>query len=75
MPIRCRAEHDGDGIALSEIPCMADAESLRNFFAELGIAAMIGPPKGPADYRVYVAGMTVGLFAKLISRANVELIE
>lgn len=75
MSIRCRAEHDGNGIALSEIPCMADAESIRCFFAEQGIAATVTQPHGPADYRVYVAGMPIGLFAKLIAKANIELIE
>lgn len=69
MPIRCRAEHDGDGIALSEIPCMADAESFRNFFAESGIPAMITQPHSPHDYRVYVGGMTLGTFVTLIARA------
>ena len=74
MPIRCRAEHDGVGIALSEIESMANAESIRCFFAEQGIDAMVTEPKGPRDYRVYIVGMPIGLFTELVTRANIELI-
>jgi hypothetical protein len=74
MPIRCHAEHDGSGTVLSGIESMADAESIRCFFAEQGIAAMITQPHGPTDHRVYVAGMPSGLFSKLIARSNIELI-
>lgn len=75
MPIRCHAENDGQGVVLGRIEMMADAESLRCFFAEQGIAAIITQPREEAGFRVYVPGMPLGLFAKLIAKANVELID
>jgi hypothetical protein len=74
MPIRCHAEHDGQGAVLSKIESIAHAKSLRAFFDERGILATVLSPANPKDYRVLIGGMTPQLFAKLIAGSNIELI-
>ena len=73
MPIRCHAEHDGLGIVLSKIDCLADADSLRNFFAESGVGAVVCQPDDAKDYRVFLAGISMAAFGKLIDGSNIDL--
>jgi len=73
MPIRLHAEHTGRGVSLKRIATPNDAESLRLFFAEKGSAATVSP-FSVSDHRVFLPGMTMDQFAKLIEAANIELI-
>lgn len=74
MPLRCHAEHDGQGIVLSSIKCIDDAVSLRCFFAERGAVATVREPYTNEDCRVLLPGISIGEFARLIAGSNIELI-
>lgn len=73
MAIRLQAEQTGLGVLLKRIGTQADAESIRKYLAEKGIAATIGS-LAVGDYRVFLLSVTKEEFAKLIEGANVELI-
>ncbi len=74
MAIRVHAEYMGRGVLLKKVASQADAESLRNLFAERELAAVISP-FAAGDYRVFLAGLSAEEFAKLIEGANIELIQ
>ena len=74
MPIRLHAEDTGYGVLLSRIEMQADVESLCSFFSEKGAAPTVGPESVPGDNRVFLAGLSMEQFARLIEWANVELI-
>lgn len=75
MPIRCHAEHDGQGIVLSQIRCDEDAVSLCCFFEERGVSAAMTDVAGQDDFTLILAGVSIAEFAKLITGSNIELIE
>lgn len=72
MAIRLHAEYTGHGILLSRIETQDDAESVRNFFAERGLAATVGPLSFPGDYRVFLPETTMDRFAALAEDWNIE---
>jgi hypothetical protein len=74
MPIRCHAERDGQGIVLSKIGSISDAESIHSLFEERSIPVTVLSPARPNDHRVLIGGTTPQLFAKLIAGSSVELI-
>ena len=74
MPVRCHAEHDGQGIVLSKIRCAEDAVSLRCFFADRGATAVAAEPAGANDYRLRLVGVSVAELGRLIAASNIELI-
>ena len=74
MPIRCRYEHDGQGILLSQIKSLADALKVRNYLVEKGIGAAVIDPVGPKDFRVFVEGIPLNSFIDLITGSDIELV-
>ena len=75
MPLRCHAEHDGQGVVLSQIEEMADSEFLCAFFLEMGIEAMVYERIGPSDHRVFLGGTSMEILGRLIAGSNIELVE
>lgn len=74
MPLRCRAEHDGEGIVLSGMKCADDAESLRCFFAEKTIRVVkISGREG--DCRLFMPGVSMAALRVFVAGSNIELID
>jgi hypothetical protein len=72
MAIRLYAEYTGHGILLSRIETQDDADSVRTFFTERGLAATVGPLSFPGDYRVFLPETTMERFAALAEDWNIE---
>lgn len=74
MPIRCHAEHNGQGIVLSKLQSKSDVESLRHFFAEkiIRVHERTGLPD---DYRLFMPGVSMEAFAFFIKNASIKLID
>jgi hypothetical protein len=73
-PIQLHADDSGFGVLLSRIANEDDAESVHAFFVEKGIAATIVPFCQPGDYRVFVSGVTMDAFHKLVECSSISLV-
>ena len=74
MRIRLHAEQTRDGVLLSQIDEELNAESVRIYFLEKGIAAQSISNCNSGDYRILLPGTTIESFNRLIRGANIELI-
>ncbi len=72
MGVRLHAEDTGQGVLLSRIATQDDAESVRVFLGERGIAATVGPRLVPGDYRVFLPEMTMERFVPLAEDWSIE---
>ena len=72
MAIRLHAEYTGHGILLSRIETEDDAECVRIFLSERGIAATVGPLSMPGDYRVFLPEVTMEKFVPLAEDWSLE---
>lgn len=75
MSIRCHAQHDGLGIALSQIESAETATGIRNFFVERGVGAIVTEAASPANHRIFVAMTSVDSLRKLIAGTTIVLID
>jgi hypothetical protein len=66
MRIRCHVEQTDAGILLRGIASKDDAESLCNFFRQQGLPATITPFSIPGDCGVFVMGLTMDRFTKMV---------
>ena len=73
MPIRCHADHDGQGIALSRIETAGDAESLCCFFREK-VTRVVEISGREGDYRLFMPGVPNEALEMLVASSNIELI-
>ncbi len=74
MKIRCHVEQTSHGIMLSGIEMQANADSLRVFFIEKGISAVATSQHVLDSYQVFMPGMAIEVFERLIDGANIELV-
>ena len=72
MGIQLHAEDTGQGVLLSRIATHDDAESVRIFLGERGVAATVGPLSLPGDYRVFLPEMTMERFLPLAEDWSIE---
>ena len=74
MRIRMHARATANGIMLCRISTEWNAESVRSFFLEMGIAADAPVEVEPADYHFLLLGTDLEVFDRLIRGANIELV-
>ena len=74
MPIRCKVEQVDGGIVLSRLLAASEAEHIRSYFAKMGVEAMLTETQFPGDHRVYLGRLSLEIFRKIASGANIELI-
>ena len=73
MAIQVRLELVETGIHLTQISNECDAESVRNFFDELGVeASMAGDPRDDS-FRVSLPGLSLEQLIKLTAQSNLKL--
>jgi hypothetical protein len=63
-----------EGVLLSKIELQTDAESVRNYFAERAMVAMIDPLATAGNHRVFLLAINREQFAKFVTGANIQLI-
>jgi hypothetical protein len=73
MAIQVRLELGENGIYLTQISNAFDAESVRNFFDELGVQASIACDPRDDSFKVSLPGLSLEQLIKLTAQSNLKL--
>lgn len=73
MAIQVRLELGENGIHLTHIPNEFDAESVRNFFAQMGVGGTIACDPRDDSFKVYLPGLSLEQLIKLTANSNLKL--